>query len=322
MRNWVLLDNQLSVTVFCNKDMVNNIRIPEIGESLELRTNGGTIITKLKCDTPDFGEAWFNPEAITNIFSYTEMAKKYQISSDSRHDDAFTVHLPNKKIRFEQTGNGLYVLKPSTLNKQNKEVQLLSSMQENRGFFTTAQFKRAKIARTLYHAMGTQSVQDFKALLRMNMIHNNPVTTSDIELAEKIFGQDIGSLKGKTVRRKPIAVVEDYIEIPKELVAAQHAVKLCIDLINVNGLIFVTIISKHLYYRTAQFTKSKTQEEYRRAIKDVLRIYKKGAFQVSHMYCDNEFRPLQEYLAKVKPDITFNFSNRTNMSLKLRGAIN
>jgi hypothetical protein len=103
----------------------------------------------------------------------------------------------------------------------------------------------------LYHAVGTPSVQDFKALLRMNMIHNNPVTTSDIELAEKIFGQDIGSLKGKSVRHKPIAVVEDYVEIPKELVAAQHAVKLCIDLINVNGLIFLTTISKHLYYRTA-----------------------------------------------------------------------
>ena len=68
----------------------------------------------------------------------------------------------------------------------------------------------------------------------MNMIHNNPVTTSDSELAEKIFGQDIGALKGKAVRRKPIAVVDDYFEIPKELIASQHAVKVCIHLINVN----------------------------------------------------------------------------------------
>jgi hypothetical protein len=77
MRNWVLLDNQSSATVFCNKDMVSNIHIPKNGESLELHTNGAIMITKLKCDIPNFGEAWFNLEATTDIFSYPEMAKKY-----------------------------------------------------------------------------------------------------------------------------------------------------------------------------------------------------------------------------------------------------
>jgi hypothetical protein len=37
----------------------------------------------------------------------------------------------------------------------------------------------------------------------MNSIKNNPVTTEDIEIAEKIFGPDIPSLKGKTTCRKP-----------------------------------------------------------------------------------------------------------------------
>jgi hypothetical protein len=45
----------------------------------------------------------------------------------------------------------------------------------------------------------------------MNAIKNNPVTTKDIEIAEKIFGPDISSLKGKTTRQKPIPVIEDYI---------------------------------------------------------------------------------------------------------------
>jgi hypothetical protein len=38
----------------------------------------------------------------------------------------------------------------------------------------------------------------------MNIITNNPVTTDDIKIAEKMFGPDIGAIKGKTTSCKPI----------------------------------------------------------------------------------------------------------------------
>ena len=38
-----------------------------------------------------------------------------------------------------------------------------------------------------------------------------------MQVAEAIFGQDLGSLKGKTVRRKPLPVVSNQIAIPSEL---------------------------------------------------------------------------------------------------------
>jgi hypothetical protein len=59
---------------------------------------------------------------------------------------------------------------------------------------------------------GTPSINDFKTILRINTITNNPVTTKDIKIAEKIFGPDIGALKGKTTRCEPPApVVNDYV---------------------------------------------------------------------------------------------------------------
>jgi hypothetical protein len=51
----------------------------------------------------------------------------------------------------------------------------------------------------------------------MNCIKDNPVTTEDIDIAETIFGPDIGVLKGKTTRQRPIHVVADYVDIPEEL---------------------------------------------------------------------------------------------------------
>jgi len=35
------------------------------------------------------------------------------------------------------------------------------------------------------------SLSDFKAILQMNSIKNNPITIEDVNIAEKIFGPDI-----------------------------------------------------------------------------------------------------------------------------------
>jgi hypothetical protein len=110
----------------------------------------------------------------------------------------------------------------------------------------------------LYHALGMLSIQDFKAILRMNMIASNPVTIEDIKIAEQIFGSDIGSLKGKMTRQKPIPVVNDYIAIPEELYAKQQDNVLCIDGIKVNGMLFLTTVSKNIFYQTAQYVESKS----------------------------------------------------------------
>lgn len=58
------------------------------------------------------GEAWFNEDAITYIFSAAEMATKYQVTSDSQVQDAYIVHLPDKQVKFTRTSSGLYVFKP------------------------------------------------------------------------------------------------------------------------------------------------------------------------------------------------------------------
>ena len=145
-------------------------------------------------------------------------------------------------------------------------------------------------------------------MLRMNSIIGNPVTTDDIIMAEQIFGTDIGRIKGKTTRRKPAPVVDDYIEIPKKLISTKREVTLCMDGMKVNGLAFLTTVSRNLQYRTAQFVKHQTPGVYREVLQEIFRVYNTGGFQVTTIRCDNEFRPLIEPLAN-EFNVDMNFAN-------------
>ena len=57
-----------------------------------------------------------------------------------------------------------------------------------------------------------------KTMIRQNIIHNSPVTVEDTEIEEKIFGPDLSTLKERTTRQRPKFVVDNFIEIPRELI--------------------------------------------------------------------------------------------------------
>ena len=126
------------------------------------------------------------------------------------------------------------------------------------------------------------------------MIKNNPVTIDDVVIAEELFGPDVGLLKGKTVCTRMSETRQDIVQIPKELIKTHKRVDLCIDIMKVCGLGFLTTISKHLMYRTAFWLANKKVQMYRSVLNKTLRIYNKAHLRVKRIFADNEFRPIME----------------------------
>jgi len=187
MKNIILLDNQSTVSLFCNKNLVEKVR--KVDEQLELATNGGQLRTNLKATVPGYGEVWFHPKAITNIFSFAEMEDKHDITYNSKSEHAFIVHLPDKKVKFKRSSNGLYYYNPPYSTKQQTCATNIpiDSVEENMKMFTNRQVERAKLTRKIYHTLGTPSVHDFKMIVTTNAIKNLPITLEDIKTSEMIF---------------------------------------------------------------------------------------------------------------------------------------
>ena len=100
---------------------------------------------------------------------------------------------------------------------RNHDANLLAAVKENACFYTAQQLKDEKRARELYHILGAPSVPTFKSMLRMNVIKNCPMISDHIDIAEKRFGTDVATLKGKTTRKQTPNVLENTLDVPEEL---------------------------------------------------------------------------------------------------------
>ena len=76
----------------------------------------------LKCDVDKLGEAWFNKNALTNKFSFSDLVNKLRIKYDSKIGGAFWVYADNKKVKFNRTATRIYGMCPGTTNDEKKKL--------------------------------------------------------------------------------------------------------------------------------------------------------------------------------------------------------
>ena len=114
---------------------------------------------------------------------------------------------------------------------QSGTFTFVETVHDNKTLFTKRQIKGAKKALRLYNCLSHPLMDDFKWALHTNCIKESPVTFNDAIIAEKIYGPDIASLKGKTTQKSAqVVVVKDLILIPKHLINMHKNVTLAIEI--------------------------------------------------------------------------------------------
>ena len=103
-------------------------------------------------------------------------------------------------IKFKQSPKGLYYW--NTVEHRTEELILVNTVKENERKYTKREVKEAKKAQRLNELIDYPSRVDMDAMLNNNLIKDCPVTPSDYRRAVDIYGVDLGSVRGKTVRKK------------------------------------------------------------------------------------------------------------------------
>ncbi len=115
-------------------------------------------------------------------------------------------------MEFKPTPKGLHALNlkdnpdAAFLLVNDAEVQLsptkphVATVRTNFEGFSRKQVEGATAARRLMGMVATPSPRDFQGMVRLNMLKDCPITNDDITNANTIFGTDLATIRGKTVR--------------------------------------------------------------------------------------------------------------------------
>ena len=198
----VLLDNEASLNIFNNADLLTDIRKSERSIKVSGIQVGGGVSVDREGEFGDFGTVYYSGSASANILSF---ASQVDAGATIRHDhvnDCFTLQ-PKGSTRTYSFGRKLIIGSEGRFyscdwREFQQELALVTTVTENLKAFTKREIEGARRARELLARMGFPTVEQAMAIV--NSGSNFDVSSRDFQITDAIFGKDIASLKGKTIK--------------------------------------------------------------------------------------------------------------------------
>jgi hypothetical protein len=227
----ILIDTGSTCSVIMNKKMLLNVT--ESSKTLRAYTNGGHQDSNQEGDFPGFFKVWYNPKSMLNILSFKDVRKRFRVTVDTGVEAAICVHLDDGKVlKFKEVESGLYLLSSSDKFTKQKvsAYSYLTLVKANKSNFSKRELRRADIAREFRRRLDYPGYRKYFKLLESNYFRDCPITVEDGKRALHIYGPDVESLKGKTVRRTPEAIKDaTLVDIPNTIKDLHPHVNLSAD---------------------------------------------------------------------------------------------
>jgi hypothetical protein len=279
-------------------------------------------------------EVWVKPSSNANLLSLSKAQKKYQVTllQDERGPFFQLIKPDGTGYNFRLVpGLDLYVLdtenpervEPTTLQAEGEpdfEVvryaegeeddviiedpfanALVATVAENKSKYTNEDYSRAVVARQLYKILNRPSLKDYLHIVRRNELPNCPITTADIMRAWSIFGpDDVGALKGKTVRHRPHKV-RDVIthHIPRGIIQEYKELTIAGDILHVNGQPLIITMTRKLRFASVEELPSRANSHMIKHFKQLQQLMESSGFRIRVALLDREFEPLRGALAAI-----------------------
>ena len=118
--------------------------------------------------------------------------------------DGFRLHKGNGEVwQFREFASGLYYFDLNNSNKRTlTEYSLFNTVSDLENQYSKKQVIKARLARNIQIRIGRPSERRFLKILENNELRNCPVTVEDGRRAMKVYGPDVASKKGVTVKGK------------------------------------------------------------------------------------------------------------------------
>ena len=305
---FVLLDSQASAHLFSSKHILHNIKML----SFPITFNGisGGLTPKFQGTFLEFDNVYIDEKCPANLLSLYRVAQDHEVEWDI--DIGFTVYLHNgMKIIFRPEPSGHYVAKITRESVINCVMASNSKDKNNTGsssprsdkvlwcndvnsawvtvgemeaLYRPHQVKRAREVKDLIRKLSYPSTQSLCKLLSSGGIVNCDLTPEDVYRAIKIYGQDIASLKGKSVGIAPP-------KIPPIVISnvAQSQLTLYVDIMFIDNDPYFISVSKPLNLTlVTHMSGSKSSSAMKRCFDSQYTLYLQRNFKVVQMVIDGD----------------------------------
>ena len=174
------------------------------------------------------------------------------------------------------------------MNLSSIHGSFLTTVNNNEALYTESEIRRAREVRALQAKIGRPSTRDLIYILNHKLLPNAPYTSDDVRRAEHIYGQDLGSLKGKTTRRRP-PKVDTTDTIPPPIQEKHKDVTIAMDVMHINDVSFLATTSRVFRFSTMDAIADKEEGTLLRSIKKTIAVFRRGGLRPRFLLADGAF---------------------------------